>query len=787
MSSGTPPVGTTSEAPPLTFVDPQSGAPLSFRGMDDDASADGVWQAEEGGAWPQLDGIAYLRAGREELAGEAVELLRSDRREEALALLLTDTDAFAPAAPDRRTALGVVRDVRSGDCPAIEAMRRLGFGPVADYFAVRPSTPTFVSGLELLARHVESGDHVVELACGLGHFLNHLSRHGVRCAGSDVTFSKLWLGRRFLVPTSVPLVCADIVAGDTFVLRGPARATVLCHDAFYFLPDKARAARRLESLAGTSGKVLLGHVHLAGFDHGGIAGELSSAEGYARLFKSIIEVHEDAALVRDHASGRATSGVPPHALDGCEAMALVAGRTSGGTPLAALRHAPPGELLYANPLLTPDSQGVLRARWPSEAFSREYRDAGPLGGTAALEPGAMPCAAERLSPGQRTRRIGLPADFVRVANAPLRWAIAGCGWVTRDYVAPAFADTPSARLVALCDTDPSTFEDIVPAGNAGDGARGPRGYTDHRAMLREQNLDSLYIATPNDAHATLCIDAARAGLDVMCEKPIAATLADAQAMLGACESAGVVYATAFDQRFHEAHQRLRDGVRDGSLGPVAQARVHYACQVDADWRPGGRDIDNWRLDRARAGGGAVIDLAPHAIDLLSFVLDDEPLAVDVRLQPRLLGTPSDVDAGGVLGVEFSRGCLASVHVSYQCPEFLPRREIELIGTTGGAIAIETMGQTPGGRIDWRRAEGTRTETFSRAPALSPFARQIEAFSAARLQDRPWPFTPARDLAHFAMLLDAIDRSAYVVDGARGSRADRSSVPGRALAEPATET
>ncbi len=768
--------------PTLRLLDPHSGETLRFTPVRADdrrtppdtcpgTRGDGTWQAGDGTAWPQIDGIPFLRAGREALARDAAARLHRGRRDEALALLLTDIDDFAATAPSAEDAAGVVRDVDAGRCSAMEAMRRLAYGPVADYFGIRPSTPTWSSGVALLAGHVGARDTVIELACGVGHFLSHLERHDIACAGCDVTFSKLWLGRRFLLPPDVPLCCADIVAGEVLPLIGPERCTVLCHDAFYFLPDKPRAARRMQRLAGPDGQLLIGHVHLAGVDHGGIAGNLLDAHAYAALFERTRSLYDDATLARAHATGDAAEHVEPDALAGREAMALVAGAAPAGPALRALLGEPPRELLYPNPLLVPamrdaDGPGVATPQWPSAAFAAEYRDAPRLGGVASPEVGALPRAARDLDIEWQRRRLALPAPFVALANRPLRWAIAGCGWVARDHVVPAFEHAPSASLVALCDIDPDKLASCVPTRehDRNDSWRAPRGpatperYTDARALFAEARFDALYIATPNHAHADLCIAAAEAGRDVYCEKPIASTPSDARAMLAACERAGVVYATAFDQRFHEAHQSLRDAVRNGALGRIAQARIHYACKVDADWRACATDVDNWRLDRRRAGGGAVIDLAPHALDLLAFVLDDEPCELDVRLQPRLDGAPDEVDAGGVLSVAFAGGALASIHVSYQCPEFLPRRELELVGTRGGARAIDTMGQTPGGGIEWHGPEGTKSEHFSTDDALSPFARQLEAFSAARLQGRDWPFRPARDLAHFELLMDALERA-----------------------------
>ena len=760
--------------PQLHLIDPHSGDPLKFTPLDNGNRqtgksnrmlATGTWQAGTGQVWPQIDGIPFLRARRESLADEAVDLLRAGHHVEALALLLTDTDDFAATAPTREAAGEVVRDVETGCCSAIEAMRRLAYGPVADYFALRPSTPTYLSGIALMAGHVAAQDTVVELACGLGHFLNHLSRHEIACAGCDVTFSKVWLGRHFLLPVEVPLFCADIIAADYLPIKRSERCTVLCHDAFYFLQDKRRAAERMQSLAKPSGQVLLGHVHLANFDHGGIAGELLDAEGYADLFESVRHLYDDAALVREYTSGRSVAPVKPGTLRGCEALALVAGCASDQPSYRALLREPEGEVLYANPLLIAEvpavnsnaaehgNQGCVQPNWPSQAFASEYSDAYYLGGVPAPDINALPRASSHLDIELQTARLGLPAAFVEIATRPLRWAIVGCGWVARDYVVPAFAHTPSAALIALCDIDSDKLAQCLPATG-----RVPKCYNNYGEMLATESFDAIYIATPNHAHADLCIAAAESGRHVFCEKPIATTLGDARAMLSACEHAGVAYATAFDQRFHEAHHVLREAVRENKLGRITQARIHYACQVDASWQPGILDTDNWRLDRRRAGGGAVIDLAPHALDLLAFVLDDEPHKLDIKLQERLVGGVDDVDAGGVLSVSFAAGTLASIHVSYQCPEFLPRREIELIGTRGGARALETMGQTPGGRIEWRKAEGVDVQNFSTNAALSPFARQIEAFSATRINQQPWPFSPSRDLAHFKLLLDSLKQA-----------------------------
>ena len=123
---------------------------------------------------------------------------------------------------------------------------------------------------------------------------------------------------------------------------------------------------------------------------------------------------------------------------------------------------------------------------------------------------------------------------------PVNWGIVGCGWVARDFVAPALAAADNASAVALLDTDPAALRrvgrvlpDAVPHG-------------DLDAFLATAGLDAVYVATPHDSHAALVGAAAAAGKHVLCEKPMATKVEDAEGMVVACEEAGGLYATALD-------------------------------------------------------------------------------------------------------------------------------------------------------------------------------------------------------------------------------------------------
>ena len=196
-------------------------------------------------------------------------------------------------------------------------------------------------------------------------------------------------------------------------------------------------------------------------------------------------------------------------------------------------------------------------------------------------------------------------------KSQINFGVIGCGWVARDYSIPAIIDAKNARLVAVCDKNYESLQAIAPDDNL-------TRTIDLDEFLQTENLDAVYIATPNDSHRVLTEKCAAAGKHVLCEKPMATNYADAAAMTAACEKFGVSYATAFDQRFQARHLKLKSLIEANALGAISAVKIHYACWLPADWC-----ADNWRVDRKIAGGGAFIDLAPHGIDLAQILTGDK--------------------------------------------------------------------------------------------------------------------------------------------------------------------
>lgn len=318
----------------------------------------------------------------------------------------------------------------------------------------------------------------------------------------------------------------------------------------------------------------------------------------------------------------------------------------------------------------------------------------------------------------------------------VNWGIVGFGWVARDYAAPGILAS-GGRIAAVSDPSPAARDAAVSLGASPCSAL--------PELLAQPGLDAIYVATPNHLHREAVEAAAAASKPVLCEKPMAATLADAEAMARAVERAGILYGTAFDQRHHPAHAAMREAIEVGMLGRVTAVRIAYCCWVDACWT-----ADNWRADPARAGGGALMDLAPHGLDLLHF-LTGEPLA-DIAALTQARVQDYSVDDGAVLIGRTAGGVLAQMHVSYNCPEGLPRRRLEVLGTRGQLVALNTMGQTPGGTVFFiDGATGDRRPLPVSDPLASPFARQMAAFGRAVAGGDRSPFDIGRDLGLMRLL------------------------------------
>ena len=354
----------------MNLVSPPTGEPLA---PDTPHSlTDG-----KGGRWPVVEGIPYLRVGREVLVAEVLALLDAGEEARALIELLRDADDWWDEAPPARA--DVADLLRNRDRATLrQAMAALGYGRVGDYFAHRWTDPTFVAGLGLIETRWNRPGTAFELACGIGHYMRALEIQGVEVTGGDVVFSKLWVARQFVVGPKAKLVCFDAAA--PWPLRGTRFDLVLCQDAFYFLQPKPDILARLRESLARDGALLVGHVH-NGEAPSYSAGAAVAADELSTLFPTAT-AYDDAELTQAAAEGREPVPQPLDGLRRVEAFALAEGP---GVPAPGLlMPSPHSPRLRRNPLYEHDAQGWTVA-WPSERYRAEYaplatypaRDASP--------------------------------------------------------------------------------------------------------------------------------------------------------------------------------------------------------------------------------------------------------------------------------------------------------------------------------------------------------------------------------------------------------------------------
>ncbi|MFF0151731.1 class I SAM-dependent methyltransferase [Micromonospora sp. NPDC005203] len=314
--------------------------------------------------WPVVESIPWLRPGRDDLRERAVAALDAGDPEQATVTLLADADDWwdggAPPVDQLRSALraSTLRD----------AVELLGLGRVGVYFLHRWSDPSWLAALALTAAHPPNGRPVVDLACGAGHLLRHLVTHGHHdLTGMDVVFAKLWLARRFVLPPGAPvaLVCADLTAAWPLPPSAAPRH-VACHDALYFLPDKAAVVTAALACAGAGGAVLLGHLHNARHPSGTSGLPLPPEDWQALLPAARAYAEEE--LTAATAAGRLPAPADPAALLRTEAVGLA--RDAGVAPAdPTLLRPAPASPLRPNPLYT---DGIRR--WPDPRWAAEYGD-----------------------------------------------------------------------------------------------------------------------------------------------------------------------------------------------------------------------------------------------------------------------------------------------------------------------------------------------------------------------------------------------------------------------------
>jgi predicted dehydrogenase len=252
-----------------------------------------------------------------------------------------------------------------------------------------------------------------------------------------------------------------------------------------------------------------------------------------------------------------------------------------------------------------------------------------------------------------------------MAKDPIRYAVVGLGNIAQVAVLPAFANAENSRLVALVSSDEIKRREL---GTRYQVER-TGGYEEFDDILQDCRIDAVYIATPNEQHREYTERAARVGVHVLCEKPMAVTEADCRAMTRACEQNGVQLMIAYRLHFEAANLHVIDLIRAGRIGEPRLLLSMLTQQV----RPG--DIRT----RPDVGGGALYDEGVYPINAARYLFRDEPIGGLCRVLHGHDDRMPEVDATTSALLEFPHGRIAQFTVSQ---ELAAVSWFRLVGTRG---------------------------------------------------------------------------------------------------------
>ena len=270
----------------------------------------------------------------------------------------------------------------------------------------------------------------------------------------------------------------------------------------------------------------------------------------------------------------------------------------------------------------------------------------------------------------------------------LRWGLIGASTIAAQHMIGAMRAN-GGEVVAVMSADADRAKAFAARHGIG------RATTDVSALVGAKDIDAVYISTTNELHRDQALAAARAGKPLLCEKPLALTLADARAMVAEFRARGLVMGVNHHLRNAATHRAMREAIKQGRIGKPLFARVFHAVHLPPN-------LQGWRIDRPDAGGGVILDITVHDADTLRFVLDAEPVAVSAMTS--LGGMGREGLADGVMGVlRFSNGVLAQFHDAFTTRYALTGFEVH--GEEGSLIGRDCMTQAPKGEVVLSSASG----------------------------------------------------------------------------------
>lgn len=264
----------------------------------------------------------------------------------------------------------------------------------------------------------------------------------------------------------------------------------------------------------------------------------------------------------------------------------------------------------------------------------------------------------------------------------VKWGIIGAGVISERNMIPAMLKARDTELVAVMDVNQDRVKKIA------DDFSIPKFYTKEDQLLEDKNVEAVYIATPGHLHAKQAIAASKHGKHILCEKPMALTVKECEEMIAACQENHVKLTTGFMMRFHPHHLKAKELIESKAIGEIVKARAQWNF-----WYPPKAGL--WRHAPDLGGGGCLMDVGIHCVDLLRFLVGE--VAEVVALTGNVI-FQYPVEDISTLALKFKTGAHGIIENSFAVDSKNSPNGVELYGTKGVITTWKTISCFVGGTM-----------------------------------------------------------------------------------------
>lgn len=309
----------------------------------------------------------------------------------------------------------------------------------------------------------------------------------------------------------------------------------------------------------------------------------------------------------------------------------------------------------------------------------------------------------------------------------IRWGVIGCGGIADKRTIAGMLLCDRAECVAVMDRKFETAARVREKYNI------PNMYTDEKELLAQTDVDAVYIATPVFCHKANVFAAADAGKHILLEKPMGLTVEEAREMAAYCKAKNVKLGIGFMMRFHAAHCKIKELLETGAIGEIVSAYAKFNCRSPVS-------PVKWRQTKAFGGGGAMMDMGIHCIDLLQHLSGMRAKEVVAMTGNQIFSYPDTEDAATAV-LRMENGAMFTVEANFNIPDTIGGCRFIIYGTKGCIEARGTIGQVEEGQAVMVRetTDGVVTEAIEYA-AGNMYTKEIDSFSRALSENADIPVT-----------------------------------------------